>query len=96
MGTVRRGVPTSLGAPPLSALINSKPESVPVSPHEQGAARGPALSPVYRTSRDATLIDPSLHECMALLHALRSGRALSRDLSRKLLSQRLPPDRATQ
>jgi hypothetical protein len=96
MGTVRRGVPTSFGASPLSTLFNSTPESVPVWPHGQGTARGPSLSPIYRTAPDAALAAPALYECLALLDALRAGRARERDLAKKLLSDRLLPDHAPQ
>jgi hypothetical protein len=88
-GSVRRGVPTSFGAPPLSSLINSTPDSVPVWPHAQGQARGPSLSPIYRTAPHAALLDPRLYECLALLDALRAGRARERQLAKDLLSERL-------
>lgn len=92
VGPVKRGVPTSYGAPPLSTLINSSPDSQPIWPHPQGNVRGPSLSPIYRTAPQAAMADPVLHEWLALLDALRAGRARERDLARKLLSERLQAD----
>lgn len=91
-GPVKRGVPTSYGTAPLAALINSSPDSLPVWPYPQGSVRGPSLSPIYRTAPQAALADPVLHEWLALLDALRAGRARERELARKLLSERLRDD----
>ena len=92
IGPVKRGVPTSYGTAPLAALINSSPDNLPVWPHPQGSVRGPSLSPIYRTAPQAALADPVLHEWLALLDAVRSGRARERELASKLLSQRLEDD----
>jgi hypothetical protein len=89
VGAAKRGVPTSFGAAPLASLINSTPGNVPVWPYPEGAARGPSLTPIYRTAPQAALADPVLHEWLALLDALRSGRARERELAQKLLSERL-------
>lgn len=89
IGPVRRGVATSYGAQPLSMLVNASAEGAPVWPHVQGTVRGPSLSPIYRTAPQAALADPVLHEWLALLDALRAGRARERELARKLLSERL-------
>ncbi len=89
MGAVRRGVPTSFGALPLSEQISSAPGEAPVWPHAEGPARGPALSPLYRHVPDAALADPALYELLALLDALRVGRNRERTLAQKLLSERL-------
>lgn len=92
VGPMKRGVPTSYGTAPLSALINSSADSLPVWPHPQGSVRGPSLSPIYRTAPQAALADPVLHEWLALLDALRAGRARERELARKLLGERLQAD----
>lgn len=88
-GAVRRGVPTSFGASPLSAKISAAPGDPPVWPHAEGQSRGPALSPLYRHVPDAALADPALYELLALLDALRTGRSRERMLAQKLLAERL-------
>lgn len=89
IGAVRRGVPTSFGAPPLSALITAAPGEAPVWPHPEGQARGPSLSPLYKQVPDAALADAALYELLALLDALRAGRSRERALAQKLLSERM-------
>jgi len=94
MGAIRRGVPTSFGASPLSVQISAAPGEAPVWPHAEGQARGPALSPLYRHAPEAALADPALYELLALLDALRAGRSRERALAQKLLSERLGLPRA--
>lgn len=89
LGPSRRGVPTSFGAAPLAAEINSAAGEAPVWAHAEGTVRGPSLSPLYRTAPDAALADPALHELLALVDALRTGRSRERSLAEKLLKARL-------
>lgn len=88
MGPSRRGVPTSFGAAPLSSEINSAAGEAPVWAHAEGTVRGPSLSPLCRNAPDAALADPALHELLALLDALRTGRSRERALAEKLLKAR--------
>src|SRR5690606_12602703 len=53
LGPVKRGVPTSFGAEPLSAKITAAAGEAPVWAHPQGSAKGPTLSPLYRTAAQA-------------------------------------------
>lgn len=94
VGAVRRGVPTSFGASPLSAHISAASGEAPVWPHGEGQARGPGLSPLYRHAPEAAMADPSLHELLALLDAVRAGRSRERTLAQKLLSERLESQHA--
>lgn len=84
-GPVKRGVPTSFGAPPLSEAISAPPGEAPVWAHPRGSARGPSLTPIYRSAPQAALADPALHRSLALLDALRAGRARERALAARLL-----------
>jgi hypothetical protein len=94
VGAVRRGIPTSFGAPPLSGQVSAAPGEAPVWPHAEGQTRGPALNPLYRHVPEAALADPALYELLALLDALRIGRSRERALAQKLLSERLGLRRA--
>lgn len=91
VGPVRRGVPTAFAAPPLAELISAPADERPVWPHPQGSVRGPSLSPLCRNAPAAALLDARLHELLALLDALRSGRQRERELARKLFAERLAP-----
>jgi hypothetical protein len=88
-GSVTRGVPTSYAAPPLSALIVASADLPPVWPHADGAVRGVSLEPLYRSAPAAALRDPALYELLALIDALRDGRARERKLAEAELSARI-------
>ena len=89
LGPVRRGVPTSFGAPPLSAEISSAPGEAPVWPYPQGEVRGPSISPLCHQVPKAALADPALYELLSLVDAMRAGRSRERTLSQRLLADRL-------
>lgn len=88
-GPVRRGVPTGFGAAPLVSKISAAAGEAPVWAHATGSAKGPSLSPIYRTAPQAALADPRLHRLLALLDALRAGRARERTLAAELLPKEL-------
>lgn len=89
LGPVKRGVPTSIGAEPLASQVNVAPGDKPVWPHPHGTAKGPSISPLYRTAPDAALRDPDLYRLLALLDAVRCGRARERALAADMLSREL-------
>ncbi|MBI2382828.1 MAG: MarR family transcriptional regulator [Gammaproteobacteria bacterium] len=89
IGAAKRGIPTAYGAEPLASLVNSPPAENPVWAHPQGAAKGPTISPIYRTAPLAAMADPHLHQLLALLDALRVGRQRERALAAKLFADRL-------
>lgn len=86
IGPVKRGVPTSYGAEPLAGMVNAAPGEAPVWAHPAGNAKGPILSPLYRTVPQAALADPALHQLLAMVDALRTGRARERALATQLLT----------
>jgi hypothetical protein len=88
-GPVKRGVPTAFGVEPLAGLLKVAPGEAPVWAHPAGSAKGPTLSPLYRTAPQAALADPALHRLLALLDALRTGRARERTLAAKLMQAEL-------
>lgn len=56
--------------------------------YAKGSTKGDAL-PLYRTAPEAALADPALHRLLALLDALRMGRARERALAADLLKTAL-------
>lgn len=89
-GPSKRGVPTAFGAEPLAGLLTpSLPGEAPVWAHPAGSARGPSLSPLYRTAPQAAMADPALHRSLALLDSLRIGRARERALASGLIEDEL-------
>ncbi len=92
-GEVTRGVPTSYAAPPLNKQIQPGPDLPPVWPFPEGQQRGVGLEPLYKTVPAAALRDRVLYELLALIDALREGRARERQLAEKALIQRLRSER---
>jgi len=88
-GEVTRGLPTSFAAPPLKDEIASGDEFPPVWPWREGKTRGIALEPLYRSAPAAALRDPILYELLALVDAIRDGRARERKIAEKELISRL-------
>jgi hypothetical protein len=88
-GGATRGIPTSYAAPPLNREIGKSTEPPPVWPHPEGKVRGLEFSPIHRNAPGAALKDPKLYELLALLDALRGGRARERELAVRELQARL-------
>ena len=88
-GPVTRGLPTSFAAPPLNNAIAPGDELPPVWPWRDGETRGIALEPLYKTAPAAALRDPALYQLLALVDAIRDGRARERKLAEKELIDRL-------
>ena len=88
-GHLTRGLPTSYAAPPLSSLIVQSDEPPPVWPTPEGTVRGYEFSPLFRTVPKAAAHDNDLYELLALVDAIRDGRARERELAVKELTKRL-------
>lgn len=88
-GPVKRGVPTSFGAEPLASRLTAAPGEAPVWADPAGSAKGPTLSPLYRSAPKAALADPALHRLLALVDALRTGRARERTMAAELMEAEL-------
>jgi hypothetical protein len=88
-GGLARGIPTAHAALPLSELIQPNDEPVPVWSHPQGSLRGMICEPLYKTAPQAALADPILYEYLALIDALRIGRAREVNIAKTELQRRL-------
>ena len=86
-GAPSRGVPTAYAAEPLNHLIVRGDEPIPVWPYAKGESRGVAFAPLYRTVPSAALKDPQLYKLLAIVDALRDGRARERRLAEKELKK---------
>lgn len=87
-----RGMRTAHSAPPLNAEI-ADPEEPLVWADPEGEARGQEIVPLYKTAPLAARRDPGLYELLALVDAIRAGRARERELGIRLLRDRLVPPR---
>lgn len=88
-GATTRGVPTAHSAPPLNASIQAAPGTELVWPDAEGDARGQAVEPLYPSVPEAARRDGVLHELLALVDAVRVGRARERALALRALGERL-------
>ena len=87
LGAETRGVPTSHAAPPLKA---SFPDAdAVVWPSADGKVRGAAVEPLYPAAPATARHNPDLYELLALVDALRIGRARERQRARAELRERL-------
>ncbi len=83
-----RGVPTSYAAPPLNGSIAGD-DLPPVWPYAEGSVRGYSYAPLHKNVPRAALHDARLYELLALVDALRGGRARERQLAASELRKRL-------
>jgi hypothetical protein len=88
-GPVVRGVPTSYAVSPLAEEFPSSDDLIPVWPDPEGSVRGYAIEPLHSSVPSAARRDPALYELLALVDALREGRARERKLAEQALRNRL-------
>lgn len=86
-GPIVRGIPTAHSTAPLADQINS--DEPYVWPSAFGKVRGHGIAPLYPKAVDAALRDPQLREVLALIDALRVGRARERNLAVEELKKRI-------
>ena len=88
-GEMTRGIPTGYAAPPLAKHFAESNEPPPVWPLPEGQVRGLAFSPLYSQAPSSALKDPGLYESLALVDAIRGGRARERAMAIEELTARL-------
>jgi hypothetical protein len=91
LGEYTRGIATSYAAPVFEKHIIIGDDPIPVWPDAEGDKRGLALDPLYRSVPRslARFPDQMFYELLALVDAIRSGRARERNIAIKLLKERL-------
>ena len=88
-GALTRGVPTAYAGPPLRESIAAGSDLPPVWPYAEGPVRGYSFRPLHKNVPRAALEDVRLYELLALVDAVRDGRARERDLAGRELKKRL-------
>jgi len=86
-GPVVRGIPTSHSASPLNKEIQSTENYV--WPYAKGTMRGHSIIPLYISVPKAALKDNDLYELLAMVDALRVGRAREKEIAITELKKRL-------
>lgn len=80
-GTLTRGIPTSIAAPPLVCEHFDEPEIPPIWPHPMGTKRGYSIEPLYKRVADAAAADAKFYELLALTDAVREGKPRVKNLA---------------
>ena len=82
-------MPTAWAAPVLSGKISASEQIPPVWPDPEGSVQGASVQPLYVSVPGAARRDPALYDLLALVDAVRIGRARERNLAEKEISHRL-------
>jgi len=88
-GGPTRGTPTAEAAPPLNQQFDQDFPLPPVWPNAEGSVRGIGFSPLYKNVPRAAARDPKLYELLALVDAIREGRAREREIAIRELTARI-------
>ena len=88
-GPVTRGVPTAHSAPPLNAEFDAADAFV--WPSAEGQRRGSSVEPLWPGAPEVADTDERLYRLLAVVDALRVGRARERQRARKYLQDMLKP-----
>jgi hypothetical protein len=86
-GAMVRGIATSHSAEPLKNEIESNEKYV--WSFAKGNERGQAITPLYPSVVEAVQKDKELYEILALVDALRVGKAREREIAITILKQRI-------
>jgi len=92
---VTRGMPTAWAAPVMIGKLSAIDQLPPVWPDPNGRVQGSSVEPLYPSVPQAARNDPALYDLLALVDALRVGRARERNFAEKEISQRLDVHAAT-
>ena len=84
-GNIVRGIPTAHSAPPLNDIIRSDENYV--WPYAKGTVRGHSIQPLYNSILKTIEADPMLYQQLALIDAVRVGKARERNIAIDLLKK---------
>jgi len=87
-GNIIRGVPTAHSAEPLKREIVSE-KDVYVWPYVKGKVRGQSIQPLHILVPEMALRNTELYELLALIDAIRVGRAREKGIATEMIEERL-------
>jgi hypothetical protein len=73
----------------MAGMVSVDDAVIPVWPDSDGTRQGAAVEPLYRSVPIAAKNDPALYDLLALVDALRIGRARERKFAEQELERRL-------
>jgi len=89
IGEPSRGLPTASFAPPLKDEFFESNELPYVWPDPEGEVRGISFSPLHKSAPTAARNDQQLYQMLAMVDAIRGGRAAERQMAIDMLTERL-------
>lgn len=93
-GPIIRGMPTSFAAPPLKMqLVLTNDTNIPVWDDAEGTAVGYSIKPLHLHAPKVCWRDHAFYEILALVDAIREGRARERKLASEEIHKRLGKSR---
>ena len=90
-GAIVKGMPTAHSALPLSKSIRAS-SVIYVWPDDDGSLRGEAIEPLYPSVPKAAKLDSSFYELLALVDAIRIGKAREYQIAASELKKRILKD----
>jgi len=88
-GALSYGIATAYAAPPLNQVIVQTDEPPPVWAYDKGDKIGYSVTPLHPNVPKAARKDKKFYELLALVDAIREGRARERQLAEKEIRSRL-------
>ncbi len=88
-GGLNRGMPTAYASAPMNDWFVEDNEPPPIWPDPEGDVRGESFSPLYKSAPVAAKNDSELYQLLALVDAIRGGRAREREMAKNELKKRL-------
>jgi DNA-binding Lrp family transcriptional regulator len=89
LGELTRGIPTAWAAPAMVGKVSVDDAVIPVWPDPDATRQGAAVEPLYRSVPVAAKNDSALYDLLALVDALRIGRARERKFAEQELERLL-------
>jgi hypothetical protein len=86
---VTRGMPTAWAAPAMQSKFDGSGQLAPIWPDPEGTVQGATVKPLYPSVPHAARVDKALYDLLALVDALRIGRARERQWAEKEITRRL-------
>jgi len=86
---ITRGMLTAWAAPVMAGRFAQSNQLVPVWPDPEGKIQGSAVEPLYSSVVKVAALDRGLYDFLALVDAIRLGRARERNIAEVELTERL-------
>lgn len=89
LGSMTRGIRTSLAAPIFEGKLLSAGEFAPVWSDSEGKVKGLAVEPLFKSAPYAVRRDPDFYALLALVDSIRLGQPRERKLAADMLTDLL-------